>query len=529
LATSRRYPELGDIPQPYQARVLATRINSHIRTVPLLVGWVGAPLMAFAFAFAGMIQTVVLGDMTRRRLSLHPVDASKDPPSAGKPRAVIDRYFIAGVLEYTSFAALLGYLVFVVSAMGSQLILTGSTSNLDWRTDAIAAAFVLAALIAVAAHWVAWIRVPLLVIGFIVGGGLFFRVYDDTAHRWQIAVKRGNVAKFARAAAIHDDPLTQLRLAESQRQLAFRYMSEYRDRAIPLLRSGLGLAQSTPPDGKWENVREQTIVDARFGLVQALLIDGEIDEAAQVLLPIRDSVGDQAGENANRFAMLVGNVLRASAASLSADADKRTRWNRRTVDRLVPQLWSDSRLAQRYADWLTSQQVWRLYGPIELPPGTPRDATSSSKLLAMTPPIEKKLIGLSGDDGLPPAAATIATANDQPVHLGEFLDPNRNVLAFAVSQINSDADQTVTFHLGSDDGVTMWVDGRRVHHNDANRGMRRADDRFDVQLSSGPHVIVLKISQGTEDWGFVIDAVDQGDPENDWNGRPVALWSRDFE
>ncbi|PAY19109.1 hypothetical protein CKO51_13350 [Rhodopirellula sp. SM50] len=529
ISASRRYPELGDLPWRHQVRVLETRINSHFRTIPLLVGWIGAPLTALAFAVAGMVQTVVLGDMTRRRLAHRSVDPTDDVVPTATTKTVIDRYYVAGVFEYTFFALLLAQFLFFVTAIGSQWILTGASSFVDWTNELIAAALVVAGLIAVAMHWRLWLRVPMLIVACIAGGWLSGRVSHDVSHRWQVAVKQGNVAKFARAAAIHDDPLTQLRLAEAKRQLAFRYLTGHRDRAISLLQSGLGVAESTPPEGKWKNVREQTIVDTRFGLAQALLTDGEIDEAAKALLPIRGSWGDQADEHANGFAIFVGNVLRSAAASVSDDADQRTRWTRRTVDRLVPQLWSDSRLAHRYADWLTSQQVWRLYGPIELPPGAPRDATSSSKLLAMTPPIEKKLISLSGDDDLPPAAATIATASDQPVHLGEFLNPNRNVLAYAVSQIHSDTDQTVTFRLGSDDGATMWVDGRRVHHNDANRGMRRADDRFDVQLSSGLHLIVLKISQGTEDWGFVIDAVDQGDPENDWDGRPVALWRRDVE
>lgn len=527
--TSRRYPELFGMPRSHQVRVLETRIMSHNRTVPLLVGWIGAPLAALAFAVAGMLQTIVFGDIIRRELARRKLleDTRVAPGPSG--RFPISHYLNGGFFEYTFFAMLLGQLLFVVTALSSQLILTGATSVVDWNNEAVAATLVLAGLIAVATHWPAWLRVPALIVGCVAGGWLSGRIDHDVSHRWQLAVKRGNVARYAREAATYTDPLTQLRSAEAQRQLGSRMRQSHTDRAVSWFRSSIGIAQSIEPDEKLNSMRRQTLDNARFELAVALLLRDQVPDAAETLLPLRPQTADVSAGQTNSFMITVGNVLRLAVLSLPDDVDDRFDWTRRTAKRLAPRLWPDPQQASLFVSWIASQQTWHLYGPVETPPGTPRTNKTISDLLASTPQLQQTLVELRSGDDFPEASFIAEVAPDQPVWLKDYFHPQEFVAAYAVSKIDSESDQIVTFRLGSDDGVVMWIDGEEVHRNDVNRGISRADDRFDVDLAAGPHVIVLKISQGREGWGFMIDACQQADPDDDWDGLPVPLWSNDDE
>ncbi len=105
---------------------------------------------------------------------------------------------------------------------------------------------------------------------------------------------------------------------------------------------------------------------------------------------------------------------------------------------------------------------------------------------------------------------------DGAVDLSALLDPDADVVAYLHAELVSPTEQDVTLRLGSDDGVAVWVNGQRVHANNAARPVRVDEDTAQAHLRAGPNVIVLKISQGGGGWGCCLRVTDG-------QGAPVVL------
>jgi hypothetical protein len=75
--------------------------------------------------------------------------------------------------------------------------------------------------------------------------------------------------------------------------------------------------------------------------------------------------------------------------------------------------------------------------------------------------------------------------------------------AYAVCVLVSPVAQKSELRLGSDDGVSAWLNGEQVLDNlQALRGMAPDQDRVEVRLKAGANVLLLKITQASGDWGF---------------------------
>lgn len=83
-----------------------------------------------------------------------------------------------------------------------------------------------------------------------------------------------------------------------------------------------------------------------------------------------------------------------------------------------------------------------------------------------------------------------------------FMKPSENVYAYAAAELEIKADAETIFWIGSDDGVTAWLDGKQIHRADVMRAAVRDQDRVPVTLTAGVHSIVLRIDQGGGGWGF---------------------------
>jgi hypothetical protein len=64
--------------------------------------------------------------------------------------------------------------------------------------------------------------------------------------------------------------------------------------------------------------------------------------------------------------------------------------------------------------------------------------------------------------------------------------------------------QTVTFAIGSDDGIKLWVNGELIHANNAVRGLTPDQDRATGQLREGWNDLLAKITQHTAGCGFIL-------------------------
>lgn len=94
---------------------------------------------------------------------------------------------------------------------------------------------------------------------------------------------------------------------------------------------------------------------------------------------------------------------------------------------------------------------------------------------------------------------------------GNYLKINEDIVLYAYTEVMSPDDRQTTAYLGSDDGAKVWVNGKLVHANNADRALQPDQDHFDIRLQSGRNTVLIKLTQGSGPWGltFRID-----DPED---------------
>ena len=102
------------------------------------------------------------------------------------------------------------------------------------------------------------------------------------------------------------------------------------------------------------------------------------------------------------------------------------------------------------------------------------------------------------------------------VNLAQLLEPRANVAAYAYATLESKVDLAGGFLIGSDDDVICWLNGQRAHAFKGDRGLAVDQDKFPVQLRAGTNEILVKVLQGTGDWGFCLRVVAR-------NGRPLSV------
>lgn len=82
-----------------------------------------------------------------------------------------------------------------------------------------------------------------------------------------------------------------------------------------------------------------------------------------------------------------------------------------------------------------------------------------------------------------------------------------NRVAYARTVLIRDTEIDAIMELGSDDGVKVWLNGELVHRNNISRGVAPAQDKVPVRLKQGENSVMLKITQGSGDWGFCMRVV----------------------
>jgi alpha-glucosidase (family GH31 glycosyl hydrolase) len=73
-------------------------------------------------------------------------------------------------------------------------------------------------------------------------------------------------------------------------------------------------------------------------------------------------------------------------------------------------------------------------------------------------------------------------------------------VAYAATQISSDRAQDAEFWMGSDDTLSVWLNGRWVHDAEAFREAVPGQDRIPVRLAKGRNWVVAKVAQETGAW-----------------------------
>jgi hypothetical protein len=81
--------------------------------------------------------------------------------------------------------------------------------------------------------------------------------------------------------------------------------------------------------------------------------------------------------------------------------------------------------------------------------------------------------------------------------------------------------------LGSDDAIAVWLNGKQVHANKAQRGVAPDQDKVKVQLTKGDNAILIKVINAGGVGGFYFNAKAIGVPANVVAALRVAADSRE--
>jgi hypothetical protein len=92
------------------------------------------------------------------------------------------------------------------------------------------------------------------------------------------------------------------------------------------------------------------------------------------------------------------------------------------------------------------------------------------------------------------------------IDLGARYTGASNVVAYARVGVESDADCALHLSMGSDDGLAVFLDGKRVFADDVRRGLRPGDDEVLLELARGPHELLFKVTQEGGDFGLAVEA-----------------------
>jgi serine phosphatase RsbU (regulator of sigma subunit) len=88
----------------------------------------------------------------------------------------------------------------------------------------------------------------------------------------------------------------------------------------------------------------------------------------------------------------------------------------------------------------------------------------------------------------------------------------QNATAYAFCTLKSEVDGETQILLGSDDGVAVWINGEQAHYNPTDRPLYIDHDIFKADLKKGTNRCLIKVSQGTLDWSYVIRALPHSRP-----------------
>ena len=91
----------------------------------------------------------------------------------------------------------------------------------------------------------------------------------------------------------------------------------------------------------------------------------------------------------------------------------------------------------------------------------------------------------------------------------KLIRPNTNIALYALAFVESREEMDVQIRAGSDDTLSIWLNGKRIHHHNVARGVNFDEDKVDAHLQEGVNSLLLKVCQGGGGWGFVVRIVDK--------------------
>ncbi|MDP6015320.1 MAG: DUF362 domain-containing protein [Candidatus Latescibacteria bacterium] len=157
-----------------------------------------------------------------------------------------------------------------------------------------------------------------------------------------------------------------------------------------------------------------------------------------------------------------------------------------------------------YGHYGMSNHTWLLYGPIPLDDDVPLSAEARPQ---------------PGENGWSGPVYFHDDRIDLDSHFG---DPTHSVV-WAYAEFHAPRDEPAELWLGSDEGLTVWLDGEQIHTYEGRRRHRLPNDRVPITLTSGWHRVLVRATQRRGNFDFSVKVSDtETDPR--YNGNtPFGL------
>ena len=154
----------------------------------------------------------------------------------------------------------------------------------------------------------------------------------------------------------------------------------------------------------------------------------------------------------------------------------------------------------RYADQLGLIRGWKLLGPLEN--GSNISIFSKGKVdfngeYSATSGKKISWIQYSNKD------------NNGEINLKNIFPGNDMATAYAVVSVISPTEKKVQLRVGSNDAVTVWLNGIKVWESNEGRTVALDDDIVDAVLPQGESQLVLKVTNFGANWGFCFRITDK--------------------
>ena len=102
-----------------------------------------------------------------------------------------------------------------------------------------------------------------------------------------------------------------------------------------------------------------------------------------------------------------------------------------------------------------------------------------------------------------------------PLDFTGYFDTVKRGVAYAYTEISSDQERDVTLYTGSDQRLTVWVNGEKVLRRFVYRAAAPDQDRTNIHLKKGKNHVLVRSANGWEGWSFFFRLGDE-------YGLPVA-------
>lgn len=94
--------------------------------------------------------------------------------------------------------------------------------------------------------------------------------------------------------------------------------------------------------------------------------------------------------------------------------------------------------------------------------------------------------------------------SDRRIDLGAHFGGPSNCVSYLRLELEAERACRVRFELGSDDGISLFLGGRRILARDVFRGCRLGDDVVDAELAAGRTTVLFRVTQGGGGYAFAV-------------------------